>query len=97
MTWSVVMPYISSFGLVAGALAVIVAGFRQSASNTWRANAEAEKARGDRLETEVNQLKQQVAVLTDMVTGQHAIEMLSANITARFDKLEVIVRGGGAG
>ena len=90
--------------LGAGSVAAVWARgkYRQSSASVWRDNAEAQQQRGDRLEVEVSDLRdevkrlhQTVDVLKEMVTGTNAIAELGTKMDARFDALQAVLRGRG--
>lgn len=99
--------FLQSAGIILGLVAMGAAAvawargkYRETSAVVWRDNAEAQRQRGDRLEeevgdlrVEVSQLKQTVAVLTEMVTGTNAIAELGTKIDARFDALQASIRG----
>lgn len=92
--------YLEAAGGVIAIAGLVFAAFRHSAVKIWRENAEAQKERADRLEAAVARLDKkigeqeaQLAALREIVSGAHAIAVLSERIESRFDSLELAIRG----
>jgi uncharacterized protein YlxW (UPF0749 family) len=89
------------FGALAGigALAAAVVKVKSNVDNAtaeiWKGEAEAQKARADRLEVElgelsarVTRLEQERELLLSMATGQAAITELRTAMTAQFEEVK---------
>ncbi|MFJ7590180.1 hypothetical protein ACIQZO_22895 [Streptomyces sp. NPDC097617] len=93
------------FGALAavGALGAAYVRVRSSVDNAtaeiWKGEAEAQKARADRLEAQLEELSGRVARLeaenrhlSELVTGQAAIADLKAIVTAQHQELVSLIR-----
>ncbi|MDG9711154.1 hypothetical protein [Streptomyces sp. DH10] len=92
------------FGALAGigALAAAVVKVKSNVDNAtaeiWKGEAEAQKARADRLEVElgelsarVTRLEQERELLLSMATGQAAITELRSAMTAQFEEVKSLL------
>lgn len=84
---------LEALAAVAGLALLLFAAYKSSAGKTWKENYEAVKAQSDLLRLEVAELRSKVAVLSEMVTSAAAVEHLHAHVDARFDSLELAIRG----
>ncbi len=87
-------------GLVVTALVFARGTGRKVSSELWRDTAEAERGRREQLEkrvaeqdTSLAELRLEVDLLKRLVTGVHAIEELRVHMDARFDIIEMALRG----
>ncbi|MFI0553430.1 hypothetical protein [Streptomyces scabiei] len=72
---------------IAAASAVIYAGWRRGASNVWKEEAEAQKARADRLEDDLAEIKERLARIEK--ENARLIELLTALDPERLRALRI--------
>jgi hypothetical protein len=85
-------------GLLAAAFIVVRSGATKAAAEAWKGEAEAQKARADRLESDLTDLKVRVlaletdnARLKDLATGASAIHELTDLVKAQHSELTFLV------
>jgi predicted nuclease with TOPRIM domain len=72
---------------LAAASVIVVAGWRKGTSNIWKEEAEAQKARADRLEEDLSEIKERLARIEK--ENQRLIEILTALDPERLRALRV--------
>jgi Tfp pilus assembly protein PilN len=60
---------INNGGIIAGAVAIILAGFRTNTARVWKDEAEAQKTRADRLIAELDEVKERLGELEAHTQG----------------------------
>jgi Fe-S cluster assembly scaffold protein SufB len=78
---------ISLSSSVAAAAAVIYAGWHRGTGNVWREEAEAQKARADRLEDDLGEIKERLTRIE--AENQRLIELLTALDPERLRALRI--------
>jgi predicted nuclease with TOPRIM domain len=78
---------ISVCSSVAAAAVVIYAGWRKGTQNVWKEEAEAQKARADRLEEDLDEIKERLARIEK--ENQRLIEILTALDPERLRALRI--------
>ncbi len=87
---SFILAILGLMGLLGSAYAVLRASGKTASVNLWREEAEAQKARADRLETSLSEIDSRVGVLesenarlVELATGRQALEALTGLIQAQ--------------
>lgn len=85
-------------GVVVAAFVVARSSATKAAAEAWRGEAEAQKARGDRLEEELLSIKARVTALEldntrlkDLATGASAIRELGEIVTRQHDEIKYLI------
>jgi ABC-type transporter Mla subunit MlaD len=90
---------LASLGALGAAYVRVRSGVDNATAEIWKGEAEAQKARADRLEAQLDELSGRVARLeaenrhlSELVTGQAAIADLKAIVTAQHLELTSLIR-----
>jgi predicted nuclease with TOPRIM domain len=78
---------VSLIGSLSAAAVVIYAGWRRGTSNVWKEEAEAQKARADRLEDDLNEIKERLSRIEK--ENARLIELLTALDPERLRALRI--------
>ncbi|MFF8629692.1 hypothetical protein [Streptomyces werraensis] len=81
MTLSDISSVTGPLATVVAALVVVLAAFRTHSAKVWREEAEAQKARAERLETDLNEIKERLTRIE--AENKRLIELLTALDPAR--------------
>lgn len=89
----------AGLGALAAAFVRVKSSVDNQTAEIWKGEAEAQKARGDRLESALQELSDRVARLeaenrrlSELVTGQAAIAELRALVSTNHDELTALIR-----
>ncbi|MET9729332.1 hypothetical protein ABZZ79_01315 [Streptomyces sp. NPDC006458] len=89
---------LAGIGALAAAFVKVKSNVDNATAEIWRGEAEAQKARADRLEAEfgelsarVTRLEQERELLLSMATGQTAIVELRTAMTAQLDEIKSLL------